>query len=49
LMPGGRLLLEIGPTQAGSVSAYLTAQGFVDVALTHDLDGRDRVVSAIKP
>jgi release factor glutamine methyltransferase len=49
LIPGGRLLLEIGPTQAGAVSAYLTAQGFVDVAVTHDLDGRDRVVSAMKP
>ena len=49
LMPGGRILLEIGPTQATAVAGLLAAQGFGDVAVTRDLDGRDRVVSAMKP
>ncbi len=49
LVPGGRLLLEIGPTQGAAVTGYLAAQGFAGVAVTRDLDGRDRVVSAVKP
>ncbi len=49
LLPGGRLLLEIGPTQGAAVTGYLVAQGFAGVAVTRDLDGRDRVVSAVKP
>jgi release factor glutamine methyltransferase len=49
LMPGGRILLEIGPTQAVSVSHLLTAAGFRNIAVLRDLDGRDRVVSAEKP
>jgi len=47
LTPGGRILLEIGPTQAASVSALLTAQGFAEVCTIPDLDGRDRVISAV--
>ena len=44
LAPGGRVLLEIGPTQAGAVSALLAGQG-LDAATVHpDLDGRDRVI-----
>lgn len=49
LMGGGRLLLEIGPSQAAAVSALLAAQGFVDLSVRSDLDGRDRVISALKP
>lgn len=49
LLPGGRLLLEIGPTQAGAVMALLSAQGFAGLVVAQDLDGRDRVVSAVKP
>ncbi len=49
LMNGGRLLLEIGPSQAAAVSALLAAQGFVDLRVRSDLDGRDRLVSAVKP
>jgi release factor glutamine methyltransferase len=49
LVAGGRLLLEIGPTQGAAVTGYLSAQGFAEVAVTCDLDGRDRVVSAVKP
>lgn len=46
LAPGGRILLEIGPTQGVAVSQMLTAAGFAAVSVHPDLDGRDRVVSA---
>lgn len=49
LMAGGRLLLEIGPSQAASVAALLTARGFPTPEIRHDLDGRDRVVIATMP
>ncbi|MGB5558799.1 MAG: peptide chain release factor N(5)-glutamine methyltransferase [Paracoccaceae bacterium] len=46
LVPGGRVLLEIGPTQAEAVSALLAEAGLGRIAVHHDLDGRDRVVEA---
>jgi release factor glutamine methyltransferase len=49
LMAGGRLLLEIGPTQGQAVAALLAAQGFQAIRILPDLDGRDRVVSAVAP
>lgn len=49
LMAGGRLMLEIGPTQGQAVSALLAAQGLCDIHVLPDMDGRDRVVSAVKP
>ena len=49
LLPGGRLLLEIGPTQAPAVTALLDRAGLQDIAVLPDLDGRDRVISARKP
>ncbi|WP_413874741.1 peptide chain release factor N(5)-glutamine methyltransferase [Albidovulum sp.] len=49
LMAGGRLIVEIGPTQAGAVAELLVAQGFREPEVRRDLDGRDRVVIAIKP
>jgi release factor glutamine methyltransferase len=48
LMPGGRLLLEIGPTQGTAVSALVRAAGLDDVRILPDMDGRDRVVVAVK-
>ena len=48
-MAGGRLLLEIGPTQGAAVSALLAAQGFTGLRILPDLDGRDRVVAAVQP
>lgn len=44
LMAGGRLLVEIGPTQAKDVSALFDAAGLSDIRIIPDLDGRDRVV-----
>lgn len=49
LLPGGRILLEIGPTQGAAVKALLQAQGLADIQILPDLDGRDRVVCATKP
>ena len=46
LTPGGRLLLEIGPTQAQAVTDLLAAAGLIRMTTHADLDGRDRVISA---
>ena len=46
LATGGRVLVEIGPTQAEAVSALLAAAGLARVAVHRDLDGRDRVLEA---
>ena len=48
LMPGGRLMVEIGPTQGALVAALFAAQGLTDIRILPDLDGRDRVVAARK-
>lgn len=49
LTPGGRLLLEIGPTQAGAVGGFLRDGGFERIEIRRDLDRRDRTVLARKP
>lgn len=49
LRRGGRLLVEIGPTQASAVSAMMEKAGLVDVRVIPDLDGRDRVVAGKNP
>ncbi len=48
LMSGGRILLEIGPTQAAAVSDMLARQGLQNIRVLQDLDQRDRVVAAEK-
>ena len=49
LLPNGRLLVEIGPSQSAAVSELFAAQGLVDIQTLTDLDGRSRAVLAIKP
>jgi release factor glutamine methyltransferase len=49
LVPGGRLLVEIGPTQGPAVSRLFREGGLERVDIHPDLDGRDRVVSARRP
>lgn len=46
LEPGGRLLVEIGPTQGPAVRETLYAAGLETVAMHTDLDSRNRVVEA---
>lgn len=45
LARAGRVVLEIGHAQAQAVTALLQAEGYSDIAVWRDLDGRDRVVS----
>ncbi|MDP5345525.1 MAG: peptide chain release factor N(5)-glutamine methyltransferase [Paracoccaceae bacterium] len=45
LTPRGRLLAEIGPSQAAAVSGFWQGGGFQQVGVVQDLDGRDRVVT----
>ena len=45
LRVGGRLIVEIGPTQATAVAQMFADNGFEKVRVIQDLDGRDRVVS----
>ena len=49
LTPGGRLIFEIGPTQAVAVVDLMVAAGFERIRVVPDLDGRDRVVVGYKP
>lgn len=49
LMPGGRLLVEIGPTQGQAVAQLFRDAGLETVRILPDMDGRDRVVVARKP
>jgi len=46
LVAGGRLMVEIGSTQGGSVAAIFRDAGFIAVEVYSDLDGRSRVVAA---
>ncbi|QFT63389.1 peptide chain release factor N(5)-glutamine methyltransferase [Roseivivax sp. THAF30] len=46
LVPGGRLLLEIGWSQGDAVRALLHDAGLSGIEVLPDLDGRDRVVAA---
>ena len=45
LIPGGRLMVEIGPTQAAAVSDMMRQAGLTRIEVIPDLDGRDRVVT----
>jgi release factor glutamine methyltransferase len=49
LKPGGRLLVEIGPTQGTAVSNLFREGGLENVEVHHDLDRRERVVSGVAP
>ena len=49
LAPGGALVLEVAAGDAGRVASLLVELGYVDVATTEDLAGRDRVVEAVLP
>ena len=49
LRPGGRIMMEIGPTQGQVVCQMMVQIGLLDVTIYPDLDGRDRVVAGCKP
>jgi release factor glutamine methyltransferase len=49
LAPSGRLILEMGPTQADAVAALMADAGLVPEAPRHDMDGRARALIARAP
>jgi len=49
LAPGGRVMFEIGPTQAAAVTQILTAVGLRDLSRHRDLAGRPRVIAGVAP
>lgn len=49
LTQSGRLIVEIGPTQAKDVQALFKAAGLHGITCLQDMDGRDRVVLGTKP
>jgi len=49
LTPQGRVICEIGWTQGAEVHAIFEAEGWGDLHLLPDLDGRDRVLVARNP
>ncbi|MCW1919403.1 peptide chain release factor N(5)-glutamine methyltransferase [Rhodobacter sp. KR11] len=49
LMAGGRLMVEIGPTQGAAVLRLFAAEGLKPIRILQDWDQRDRVVIAEKP
>lgn len=48
LKPGGHFALEIGPAQRGPVEALMRQAGAEQLTVTHDLAGRERVISGRK-
>ena len=49
LAPGGRVLLELGAGQGDAVAGLLRGAGLDGVALSPDMDDRDRVAGATAP
>ncbi len=49
LAAGGRVLVEIGPTQGAAVSKLFEDAGLIQVQVLRDFDGRDRVVGGKSP
>lgn len=49
LVPGGWLMVEIGPTQAAAVTDLFGRAGLQAISVRPDFDGRDRVVLAQAP
>ena len=46
LVPAGLLVIECGETQHDAIARELGEAGFIDIATSHDLNGRPRVVEA---
>lgn len=48
LLPGGLLAFELGKGQAPAVQKLLQAHGFVDVSITKDYSGIERIITGIR-
>jgi release factor glutamine methyltransferase len=49
LVPGGYLVFEFGFSQQPDIESLLTATGFENIEITHDLQGIPRIASARRP
>ena len=49
LRPGGALVLEAGDGQARRIEALLVDLGYLDVLVSPDLNGRERIVEGRRP
>ena len=49
LLPGGRVYLEIGYDQGGSVKSIFQKEGYREVEVFQDYEGRDRGLYAVSP
>ena len=49
LKPGGSLILEHGDAQGAPVAAILQDNGWEDIGLARDIEGRPRVTAATRP
>jgi len=49
LVPGGCLVFEFGFSQQPDIESLLTAAGFEQIEITHDLQGIPRIASARRP
>ncbi|MBW7921699.1 MAG: peptide chain release factor N(5)-glutamine methyltransferase [Rubellimicrobium sp.] len=49
MVPGGRLVLEIGHAQGDAVRALLARAAFAGISLHRDLSGKPRIIAAHRP
>jgi len=47
LKPGGKVYLEINERFAGNVSELFQSEGYTNIQIIKDLDGKDRIVMAM--
>jgi release factor glutamine methyltransferase len=45
LRPGGWLMMEMDPEQAGALASLMAAEGFTGIRARHDLAGRERYIA----
>jgi methylase of polypeptide subunit release factors len=46
-MPDGYLVIEIGETQADTIIMLMESEGhYGDIEISHDLQGKERIISA---
>ena len=48
LLPGGRIYFEINETQGSRMAELMRAQGYRETRVVSDINGKDRIVKAIK-
>ena len=49
LVPGGKLMMELGIGESGYLSSLLSGLGYLDVRVRKDYSGIDRIILAVNP